>query len=42
LSPHFPRWVFFYCESAPESGMPFPSVSPFSVWIFGSRLRGGG
>ncbi|KAL3490021.1 hypothetical protein BJX62DRAFT_238475 [Aspergillus germanicus] len=24
LSPHFPRWVFFHCESAPETGGETP------------------
>ncbi|KAL2830439.1 taud/tfda taurine catabolism dioxygenase [Aspergillus pseudoustus] len=24
LSPHFPKWVFFYCQSAPETGGETP------------------
>jgi hypothetical protein len=32
LSPHFPRWVFFYCESAPETGMYLsPLLCPNSL-----------
>jgi hypothetical protein len=33
LSPHFPKWVLFYCASAPETGMhrPYPISSLFFV-----------